>query len=523
MSEGVSLRRRRSSYPVINSFHFIRTGPSYLRYSFIKSYIRHCIKHGEEKLSFINFLQHLREHSRIHTLTHLPLILKIQSGVPIKSRTAQLRHTRTLRSTPLLFFDLTRMSVAEHQLTNSDHPTIQPCPPTLPVPLSCCPHPLQIACPTATVALLSTDLRVRLRLFPLIRVHNSPFPHDRHTAVSALVSPVTMPPIRLLPILQLLLLHLLTILPTFAHAADSRNNNNGFDHRAHAVPGGPYKGVDVGSGTAIVDLNGDRSHSHYFNPRNGVTGRILKYNWQIGSRTICKSMRCSVKFPRGITTIRLTVVDNTGDMASANVRVIVVSGSKPGLRIWYYPGNGDVKEPRLSGIPSFSRNAPQVKFFSKSSYPDKLKNSKFSIRMFGDVSVAKAGNYRFRMACQGGACSLWINHRALVRGGFSNVSSKHIWLKKGSHKIYMLYRRRFIKAKRPEVGLYWQKPKSDGFVLIPAGALTYKPSLYRPVINYIRPTKGRVGSIVRLRGSSFLNIRLRAHWQYQVQRPGCEE
>lgn len=285
--------------------------------------------------------------------------------------------------------------------------------------------------------------------------------------------------------------------------------NNGFDHRAHAVLGGPYLGLDIGkTRDAVVRLNGELSHSHYFNTRTGVTGRIIKYEWMLGPRRLCATMKCAARFPRGISTVRLNVVDNTGDTASATIAVRVINGAKPGLRFWYFPGNPNVKEARLSGVPSVSRNADKLALHDIKDFPWGLRKGRFALRVVGDLSIDTTGQYHFQLKCRGGSCGLWVGQNKLGTGAFEKIFFKPTFFVRGTtHRLYVLYRRRDIEAPAPRLILQWRKPKQTEFVTVPKEALSHKPSVLRPVVNSVDPSKGAIGRVIQIYGSSFIDVK----------------
>lgn len=100
-----------------------------------------------------------------------------------------------------------------------------------------------------------------------------------------------------------------------------------FDHRAHAVPNPPVTLTTwVTRRVSGVVLDGSRSHSHYF--RAGppsVSGRIVSYRWTNAATGVLLSTyeKPYLEFGLGTTRLKLTVVDNTGDVASAQTSVTV--------------------------------------------------------------------------------------------------------------------------------------------------------------------------------------------------------
>jgi len=95
-----------------------------------------------------------------------------------------------------------------------------------------------------------------------------------------------------------------------------------WDHQSHAKPGGPYYHVDWdGDGSEIVTLDATESHSHYFHHGPPPeSGRIVSYRWESGATGKLihdtKSPYLRGTFFLGITILKLTVTDQTGDAAT---------------------------------------------------------------------------------------------------------------------------------------------------------------------------------------------------------------
>lgn len=108
-------------------------------------------------------------------------------------------------------------------------------------------------------------------------------------------------------------------------------NNGGFDHRAHSVPGPDQTVYDIDdNGLESIHLNGIGSHSHFFEAGPPVvSGVIEKFTWSevATGREFCTAMECDENFPVGETQIQLTVVDNTGDTVSDTLIVTVLPRS----------------------------------------------------------------------------------------------------------------------------------------------------------------------------------------------------
>eukprot|EP00171_Calliarthron_tuberculosum_P018816 IDg18816t1 len=72
------------------------------------------------------------------------------------------------------------------------------------------------------------------------------------------------------------------------------------DHQAHAVTGEAYVKTDFNDdGYVSVLLDGTKSHSHYFDPKKGISGSIAKYEWKYQGEVIGREARVSHDFPVG--------------------------------------------------------------------------------------------------------------------------------------------------------------------------------------------------------------------------------
>lgn len=295
------------------------------------------------------------------------------------------------------------------------------------------------------------------------------------------------------------------------HEAVGDSLNNGFDHRAHAVPGGPYRQMDTtGSGSAMVRLNAELSHSHYFDARSGLTGRIVKYVWQIAEtgRVICRRVACNTRFRVGVTRVRLTVRDNTGDDATATTKVFVYDGKQRGLRLLFYYGNGWVPKPLAATVPTLSRTKACLNMYGRAAFPPGMLDDKLSVRVLGYIKMPVTGGYRFRLTCGGATCVFRVASRLVLRGGFGNVKSKRMYFRTGIYHMHIIYRREFKHARNPSLVLRWRKP-NDGkrYTVVPKYVLSHRPSLYRPLVHHVVPPSARVGTIIHIYGSSFINVR----------------
>lgn len=304
--------------------------------------------------------------------------------------------------------------------------------------------------------------------------------------------------------------------------SDSAVFNNGYDHRAHAKTGGPYVVEDSrGVGYAIVTVDAQSSHSHYFNALTGATGKITAYVWYLLHRkneteewqrsVLCRRMTCAARFPHGVTRLRLTVTDNTGDTSTAFTTITVVDGAKPGVRVWFYrnepwvPFSIDDRD-----IPSLSTTRPRLDYSSFASFPPALKlgSSPCSIRVIGYINIPTSGEYRFQLSCGGAACSLKVDNRPVIDGEFGLLQSeKPFWFKQGTYSLLVLFRRRYPKSKRPSLALKWRKPGDAKFGLVPPAAFSHRPALIRPIVHAVKPERVRVGGVLVVKGTSFIDVK----------------
>lgn len=141
------------------------------------------------------------------------------------------------------------------------------------------------------------------------------------------------------------------------------------DHAAHAVPGSyppqftansPKSYVDGdGDGFVTVRIDGDGSHSHFFDSSNNIIGRITEYTWSIveTGEVISRQAAFMYKFPLGSTRLKLAVTDNSCTSDEAETTVTVTGVIQPGQYCYYYAGLSDFPKAgpdALSQNPQFS-------------------------------------------------------------------------------------------------------------------------------------------------------------------------
>lgn len=306
---------------------------------------------------------------------------------------------------------------------------------------------------------------------------------------------------------MLSLLLLLLCGPGLSQAISDKNKSpNGVSHQAHAVPGGPYIVEDIrGTGSALVKLDGGGSHSHYYNPATGKRGRIVRFTWTLSKRVICRKVACKIRLSHGTYSILLTVEDNESDVAYAHATVKVLDGALPGLRCLFYRGNGMLQVSKDTRPPIFSSTLRNVDFSRHSSFQRFAKSGKFSVRVVGELQMTNKDTYIFRLICNSGSCTLWLDGRSIVSGR-GEVQSKPIQLKKQTYSVMITYRRLHVNEKKPVFTIHWRKSIFSVFKTIPSNLLRYRPGSIKPVIHFIRPSRVSKGDTIKVYGSSFVNV-----------------
>lgn len=175
-------------------------------------------------------------------------------------------------------------------------------------------------------------------------------------------------------------------------ASDSGSLSEGEDHAAHAVPGSyppqlnansPKTYVDsAGKGFVNVRINGDGSHTHFFDSADNIIGVVTDYTWTLmeTGEVISKKVAFNYDFPLGVTRLKLTVMDNSCTTDEAETTVTVTGAIQPGQYCYYYAG---LTAPPVGGT-LLDEPRPQFAKVSKSSalgFPSfSFEKSLFSVR-----------------------------------------------------------------------------------------------------------------------------------------------
>lgn len=82
-------------------------------------------------------------------------------------------------------------------------------------------------------------------------------------------------------------------------------------HLAHAVSNGPYYAVDAtNSGTAMINVNGNPSHTH------GTGMHVVGWTWKEGATTLAQNASASIPMTVGNHNIAVTIVDSGGNVGT---------------------------------------------------------------------------------------------------------------------------------------------------------------------------------------------------------------
>lgn len=239
-------------------------------------------------------------------------------------------------------------------------------------------------------------------------------------------------------------------------------NNSGFDHRSHAVPGSAYDAIDFDSaGSAEVTLDGTRSHSHYFDPGPPVvTGKIVSYSWFYTSNGDEFSSEASptVRFPMGTTKIGLKVTDNTGDSNAAYTTVTVRKSVVPGSYCYYYNISGLAVDEQ-TGFPvpdkldtgadspkpvDAEQNPDGVNYESLSDFSSHFQGSPFVLRCVFQVP-ANGVTVKPAVSHAGGPVRMLVNNVLLLESS-SNSGEKSFTLNvqqgDGIYEFHLMYYRK---------------------------------------------------------------------------------
>lgn len=154
------------------------------------------------------------------------------------------------------------------------------------------------------------------------------------------------------------------------------------------MPGEEYDVVDFnGDGIEPVQLDGSRSHTHYTESNPIRQGRLVYMNWFNNATKVsfASSAKPLASFPVGVTTVGLSVRDNSGDSHTAYTQVIVRRPIQDGVQCYYYEGDtGGLSldnDPKKGMQAIFARReTSDIAFFDLDAFPTRVRNSPFQMR-----------------------------------------------------------------------------------------------------------------------------------------------
>lgn len=283
-----------------------------------------------------------------------------------------------------------------------------------------------------------------------------------------------------------------------------------YDHQAHAVAGGPYKGTDYnGNGEADIFINGGLSHSHYSNPDTGESGRIVRYEWRVGDAVISTSVAFNYAFKVGTTELSLIVEDQTGDTASATTEVTVLPVTAAGAYCYYYNGVTSLPlqlmdEPR----PDEGHSTNIINFFPDSFLYSKMFNDDSSTNVWAarcvtDFQSVYTTQYNFGLRYRGAGAVLYVNNGKKIVGGASTDSvstiNAKVTVSDATVSVQVLFYSGGVDE--PQLALLVDDK------VAPAITLSYKTAFVLPTISSLSTTQVQPqgGSQLQIVGTGFFN------------------
>lgn len=288
-----------------------------------------------------------------------------------------------------------------------------------------------------------------------------------------------------------------------------------FDHLAHSIPGiDQTLRDDDGDGFASVTLNGELSHTHFFIPGPpAVSGKLVSYEWRENSlgSVIGTSMTVVYDFPVGETVVTLTVVDNSGDVASNNVTVTVLPSGDQGAYMYFYDlsrsAAGHDEVPFIPP-PSWGQAVDAITFNTLDSFPKIpfLTEGPFAARTKADYLAVLDGEYAFFVVHGGGTVELFIDGQKRL-GNMKTVkkeklsATKPFFLKKGKHKLDLIYYTPDPMMAQLLLGVNL----NGGVQAVTNYFLSYESNIIVPTLHKITPEKATLdgGGYMKLQGAGF--------------------
>lgn len=296
----------------------------------------------------------------------------------------------------------------------------------------------------------------------------------------------------------------------------------GYDHRAHSVPGKAQRVKDYdGDGFASVTLNAELSHTHYFRAGPPAeTGKIVSYEWKeshLGA-IIGTTMEVTYNFPVGVSTVTLTVVDNSGDSASNDVIVTVDPSGNQGAYMYCYDMHGvaveEGKMPLVRGKelpalpPTYAIDTAAIDFKKPAAWPSFpfLETGPFAVRLVSEYLAILEDEYVFFLGHGGDAVELYIDGKLhmskTTTGNMAKLSvADPVLLQKGKHAIELLY----FTPNPTRAQLILGINLNGGVQAVPATFLSYESNVVKPTLHSITPDTATLGGggTMKLLGAGF--------------------
>lgn len=289
----------------------------------------------------------------------------------------------------------------------------------------------------------------------------------------------------------------------------SDNPSSEYDHQAHAIAGGPYRSTDYNvDNEAMVRIDGSLSHSHYFNPDTGESGRIMSYEWRINDTVVSTEKQFRRSFPIGETELLLIVQDQTGDTASATTTVTILHSRASGAYCYYYAGVEQLPaslydEPK----PDEGHSTNLIDFF-RERFPysqmvaDDGTPKVWAARCITDFLSRNTTQYKFSVTYRGKGALLFVNGGMKASGGDTGDETQTINsdVTVGDESVPMeiWY---YAGSKDPQLALL-----IDEEVALPS-SLSYKKSEILPTISSLSTSdvQPQGGSQMQIFGTGFFN------------------
>lgn len=276
------------------------------------------------------------------------------------------------------------------------------------------------------------------------------------------------------------------------------------DHLSHSVPGFAYEEVDYdGDGFAEVQLDGSRSHTHYFDEGPPIViGKLIEMIWfnretreEIGN--ISKPL---IKFPVGVTVVGLTVTDNYRDSHTDYATITVKKPVVDGAYCYYYEAATAESAFTISDDlstdpkPIYADPTASISFEDDSSFPTTQRGISFQMRCVFLLSTS-AGTTTFTLE-HFGPVRMLIDDNVVLESSSEDLetTSADVDVTEGEHKVQILYSR---------------KSSASAKLELTAGGsdLQYDISKVLPVLTKIDPLTSTLegGGTAKIDGIALLN------------------